>query len=206
MIKIRNISLNRISSIASIICLLDCIIIPIVMFTLSVFNIFNSKLAHLHEISDILALYIMTPICSLCILFNFIQLNNVLLLTWGIFSVILFVISHGHFNIGPKCNELLEKYHVFISILSIILLLSNNYTSQKMIKKRNLDHCCSIKRFGKNANNSSFTNHHSSEHACNEDHHDHHDHHNRTISASSNNGNKYYMNYDKNERELVSFL
>ncbi|ETW63179.1 hypothetical protein PFMC_01161 [Plasmodium falciparum CAMP/Malaysia] len=130
MIKIRNISLNRISSIASIICLLDC----------------------------------------------------------------------------PKCNELLEKYHVFISILSIILLLSNNYTSQKMIKKRNLDHCCSIKRFGKNANNSSFTNHHSSEHACNEDHHDHHDHHNRTISASSNNGNKYYMNYDKNERELVSFL
>ncbi|CRG93007.1 conserved Plasmodium protein, unknown function [Plasmodium gallinaceum] len=197
MIKITKLSLNRISSIASIICLIDCTLIPILMFTLSIFNIVDYEIVYFNHLSDILALFVMAPICSLCIIFNYYQLKNVLLLLWGVFGIILFTISHGHFSINEKINIFLQKFHIIISLFSILILLSNNYVSQKILKKNNLDNCCFTKNNEKNENGQKYAYHINVN--CSNLSSDYN-------KSSLNYENKNYKKFDKTENELVSFL
>lgn len=135
--------LNKISTALSILCVVDCTLIPLMLFLLSVFNIFDDKVDILHDVTEIISLYIMVPISSLCIIFNFYQLRNFFLLSWGILGVTLFTIAHGHYTcFGESINLVLHEFHIIISLFSIFLILSNNYVSQRLLKKRNLHYCC----------------------------------------------------------------
>ncbi|CRH00425.1 conserved Plasmodium protein, unknown function [Plasmodium relictum] len=197
MIKITKLSLNKVSSIASIICLIDCTLIPIMMFALSIFNVVDNEIVYFNHISDILALFVMTPICFLCILFNYYQLKNMFLLIWGIFGITLFIISHGHFSINEKINIFLQKFHIAISLISILILLSNNYVSQRILKKNNLDNCCFNRNKGKNENGQKYAYHINVN--CS--------HLSPNYKENSLNcENKNYKKYNKTENELVSFL
>lgn len=127
----------------SILCVIDCTVIPLLLVLLSVFNLFDDKLELLHNVSEIVALYIMVPISSLCVTINFYQLKNFFLLLWGIFGIILFTFTHGHFQcFGENINEVLKEFHLVLSLFSIFSILSNNFVSQKLLRKRNLHYCC----------------------------------------------------------------
>lgn len=135
--------LNKISTALSILCVVDCTLIPLMLFVLSVFNIFDDKLDILHDVTEIISLYIMVPISSLCIIVNFYQLRNFFLLVWGIFGIILFTIAHGHYTcFGETINLILHEFHIIVSLFSIFLILSNNFVSQRLLKKKNLHYCC----------------------------------------------------------------
>lgn len=221
-------NLNNVSMALSILCVIDCTLIPLLLVLLSVFNLLDDKLDFLHEVSEIIALYIMVPISSLCVTINFYQLKNFFLLLWGIFGIILFTFAHGHFQcFGENINEVLKEFHLVLSLFSIFSILSNNFVSQKLLRKRNLHYCCLDKHHRKSAddneetvlnnptdmlsstqnsmNSQTFTNYQTEmengNHCCR----DNHDQNNDTIQ-NPNIKDKNYKKLGKSETELVCFL
>ncbi|VWU52790.1 conserved membrane protein, unknown function [Hepatocystis sp. ex Piliocolobus tephrosceles] len=149
--------LNRISSIASILCLIDCILIPIITFILSFINILTSATdgynygghdSHHHQHHDSLwnkiinkiSLYLIMPLFSFTTIYNYILLKNIYLLLSGMLGIILFLLSHA--NINEKINE----YHLPMEILGFVFLLGTNYITRKLLKENNLDTCCEHKQ------------------------------------------------------------
>ncbi|SBS84279.1 conserved Plasmodium protein, unknown function [Plasmodium ovale curtisi] len=148
-------NLNKISSIASLICLIDCVLIPIITVVLSLINVVsNSQSDHghtsednhhpeWHEAVEKIALYLMTPIISLTTIYNFSQLRNIPLLLFALIGIALFVLSHAHIDFNSEnVNTFFKRYHIPIAIIGAICLVSTNYVAHEMLKAKNLDHCC----------------------------------------------------------------
>ncbi|GAB66828.1 hypothetical protein PCYB_101780, partial [Plasmodium cynomolgi strain B] len=218
-------NLNNISSIASIICLLDCILIPFITVVISLFNVVNSpENGHAevddhhhshhhgwHEIVEKVALYVMTPIISFTTIYNFVQLKNFPLLLITLVGITMFVLSHAHIEFSsPSVMNIYKKMHIPMAILAAIFLVSTNYAAHQLLKSKNLHRCCKHKKIPNELD----------EQSC-KDHRHHHQHHDLEMNEDNcdmhnntcNNGNvasleKYYnIGFQQhNDHELVRFL
>ncbi|KJP87501.1 hypothetical protein AK88_02805 [Plasmodium fragile] len=212
-------NLNNISSIASIICLIDCILIPLITVLISIYDVVigsqnghssggDDDHDHAHgweEIVERIALYVMTPIISITTIYNFIQLKNMYLLLTTLLGIALFVLSHAHINFGKEnVNKFIKSVHLPMAIFAAICLIGTNYVAHKLLKSKNLDSCCNHKKLKNHLTPQSSTTDHAL--AMNEDNNDMHNH-------ACNNGHvtnmeKYYhIGFQQNnEHELVRFL
>ncbi|ANQ08720.1 Uncharacterized protein PCOAH_00029220 [Plasmodium coatneyi] len=198
-------NLNNISNIASIICLLDCALIPVITVLISIFDVVKgSQDGHAnagdhdhghdhshdhgngwHEIVERVALYVMTPIISFTTIYNFVQLKNISLLLMTLVGITLFILSHAHIPVSnPNVMSFLKKVHMPMAILAAVILISTNYAAHKLLKAKNLDRCCKHKKIPNHCDEQSCKEHHSCQH------HHHHHHHQHDIEM---NGNNYDM-------------
>ncbi|EAA16618.1 hypothetical protein, partial [Plasmodium yoelii yoelii] len=228
-----NVDLNKISSIASLLCLIDCVLIPVLTILLSFFSLvkhyfFNSNSIstlntenaihgnvsidhHGHDSWHIfmekVALFFMMPIITLTTIINFYKLRNVPLLMSALTGMTLFIISHAHIEFSnDNINDIIETLHIPLALLGATFLLSTNYASHKLLKEKNLDHCCKYDHI-KNYHNNNH--HHHNHHHHNHHHHNHH-HHAANNNRSDLTGDKdEFDNFEKPSDEntdLLSYL
>ncbi|SCO67660.1 conserved Plasmodium protein, unknown function [Plasmodium vivax] len=224
-------NLNNISSIASIICLLDCVLIPFITVVISIFNVVNGSengeaqvedhhQSHhhgWHEIVEKIALYVMTPIISFTTIYNFVQLKNFPLLLTTLIGITMFVLSHAHIEFSsPSVANIFKKMHIPMAILAAIFLVSTNYAAHQLLKSRNMDRCCKHKKISHQLEEQSCEQHH---------HHPQHPHHHHHYDLEMNDdtygmhshphNNDNVVNLEKfynigfhqhNDHELVRFL
>ncbi|CAD2099188.1 conserved Plasmodium protein, unknown function [Plasmodium vinckei lentum] len=196
-----NVDFNKISSIASLLCLIDCVLIPVLTILLSLFSLIkhyfissnglnplnaegsvhgNAPIGHhdhdsWHIFMEKVALFFMMPIITITTVINFYKLRNVPLLMSALTGMTLFIISHAHIEFSnDSINDIIEVLHIPLALLGAAFLLSTNYASHKLLKEKNLDHCCKYDHI------KSYENSH---HHCH--HHHHHHHHHATNSNRS---------------------
>ncbi|VWU52627.1 MerC domain-containing protein, putative [Hepatocystis sp. ex Piliocolobus tephrosceles] len=207
--------LNGISSIASILCLIDCILIPVITVVLSFINVLSGAADsyyysghdnnHHHHHQDSLwnkilnkiSLFLILPLFTFTTVYNYVSLKNIYLLLSGMLGIILFLLSHA--NINEKINE----YHLPIEILGFSLLLGTNYFTRKLLKENNLDTCCERKQLMQKTKHDMHTDINTIQ--TNEQNSDTSAHEN---CYHKKNKNKNYKNAHKvkNENELLTFL
>ncbi|SCN62420.1 conserved Plasmodium protein, unknown function [Plasmodium chabaudi adami] len=198
-----NVDFNKISSIASLLCLIDCVLIPVLTILLSLFSLVKEYLinsndlntlntesgahghAHIghhshdswHIFMEKIALFFMIPIITLTTVINFYKLRNIPLLMSALTGMTLFIISHAHIEFSnDNINDILEILHIPLALLGAAFLLSTNYASHKLLKEKNLDHCCKYDHIKSYQNNHPHCHHH-----CH-----HHRHHHATNNNRSN--------------------
>ncbi|CXI82532.1 conserved Plasmodium protein, unknown function [Plasmodium berghei] len=184
-----NVDFNKISSIASLLCLIDCVFIPVLTILLSLFSLIKHYFFNINSISTLntendihgngsrdhhghdswhifmekVALFFMMPIITLTTIINFYKLRNVPLLMSALTGMTLFIISHAHIEFSnDNINDIIEILHIPLALLGAAFLLSANYASHKLLKEKNLDHCCKYDHI-KNYHH----NHHHQQHADN---------------------------------------
>ncbi|EUD68362.1 hypothetical protein C922_01382 [Plasmodium inui San Antonio 1] len=218
-------NLNKLSSIASIICLIDCTLIPLITVLISIFSVVHDSEngeaeagthnhSHHHGWQETVALYLMTPIISFTTIYNFIQLKNFSLFIFTLVGITMFVLSHAHIEFRDQnITNRLKQAHIPMSILAAIILISTNYIAHQLLKSKNLDPCCTHKKITNHLDDQSWKQHHPH-------HHDHHrdlemneDNYNMHNHTSNNdnvaNHEKYYnirFQQHNNDHELVRFL
>ncbi|KAF8820968.1 hypothetical protein IE077_002610, partial [Cardiosporidium cionae] len=132
--------INEWSSFASILCAIDCTVLPLFMGVISFMGFANPvTFATMHSISCWAALYIMLPLGSLASFANFLQHRNKLLLCWGVFGLFCIFLAHSHLSAMPdNVSHWLHQYHGWISLTGVANLLASNYLSHKKIHAKGL--------------------------------------------------------------------
>ncbi|KEG03701.1 conserved Plasmodium protein, unknown function [Plasmodium vinckei vinckei] len=220
-----NVDFNKISSIASLLCLIDCVLIPVLTILLSLFSLIkhyfissnglnalnfegsvhgNAPIDHhghdsWHIFMEKIALFFMMPIITITTVVNFYKLRNVPLLMSALTGMTLFIISHAHIEFSnDSINDIIEVLHIPLALLGAAFLLSTNYASHKLLKEKNLDHCCKYDHIKCYQNTHHHCNHHHNHHHGTDNNHSH-------LTVNKNILNNFEKPLDDNT-DLLSYL
>ena len=135
--------LQKISNFASILCVLDCTILPIVTVffpLLGIVNIGAERLELLHELGHSIAMFFVLPVGGLTSILNYISHKRKWITSLGAIGLTMIALANSHFfSHLPVVGELeiihqIHHNHVlhrFVNILGCAFLLGSNYLSQK---------------------------------------------------------------------------
>jgi hypothetical protein len=134
-------NLRRLSDFASILCVIDCTVLPIVTVILPLLGILNleaAQLEFLHQVGHKIALFFVLPVGSLTSVLNYVSHKKVWITFLGGLGLTMVGVANSHFHGLPFLGEaeLLHKIqhgslHRIINLLGCSFLLGSNYLSQK---------------------------------------------------------------------------
>jgi MerC mercury resistance protein len=117
------------SNLATLICILDCTLLPMAMILLPVLNL-GIQLETIHRLGHIIAVFLVIPIGALTTILNFVSHRRLPLLSISFIGLTLIWSCNSHavplefFHHGI--------WHRILNILGCIALLSSNYFSHRL--------------------------------------------------------------------------
>ena len=138
--------LNKISTLASILCAIDCTVFPILLAVLPLINVAGPSAAWLHEVAHAVALYFVGPIGGAAVASNALQHRNPFVLGWGLSGVSLVFLANIHLPhaiehlIPHAVEDFLHMQHSLINVMGCALLLSSQRYSHRPLER--MGKCC----------------------------------------------------------------
>lgn len=133
--------LRQVSNFASILCVIDCTVLPIVTIILPLLGIMNlapAQLEFLHELGHGIALFFVLPVGSLTSALNYMSHKKSWITSLGVLGLTLIALANSHLHALPFVGdfELLHSIqhgalHRVVNLLGCSFLLGSNYLSQK---------------------------------------------------------------------------
>lgn len=133
--------LRQVSNFASILCVLDCTLLPIITVALPLLGVINldeTQMEFLHHLGHQLALYFVLPVGGLTTLVNFVSYKRVWIGTMATLGLSMIGFANAHIDHLPILGhvELLHTIqhgpsHRLVNIVGCALLSGSNYLSQQ---------------------------------------------------------------------------
>eukprot|EP00980_Cylindrotheca_fusiformis_P008149 scaffold1727_cov133-Cylindrotheca_fusiformis.AAC.52 len=135
--------LRQVSNVASILCVLDCTILPIVTVVLPLLGILDlgaDKLAFLHQLGHSIALFFVMPVGSLTSILNYLSHKKTWITALAVLGLTMIGLANSHIHHLPAFLSFGEAIlhniqhgmlHRVVNILGCSFLLGSNYLSQK---------------------------------------------------------------------------
>lgn len=137
-------TLLKISDIASLLCVLDCTVLPLVTVLLPLLGMGGSpeRIQWLHEFGHQVAMWFVLPVGAFATTMNYSGHRRVSLAAPAIFGLVLIYTANGHLDFLP--HDVLHQFHEgaahrIVNLLGCALLLVSNQFSKK---KGCLDNNC----------------------------------------------------------------
>lgn len=146
-ISIKKWKLSFWTSFFSVLCAIDCVVLPALITGVSIFGLAAPQSFYtLHQFSRWAALYIMLPLGTFTVVSNFCAHQLIWLLGTGLTGLLLVLVTHiGDCNryeehhhhklenasIYEIVTFIMNKYHSVLSIAGSCLVLLSNYLSHK---------------------------------------------------------------------------
>ncbi|CEM32767.1 unnamed protein product [Vitrella brassicaformis CCMP3155] len=150
--KKRRWGLSEFATLASILCALDCTVLPAFMATVPILGLASpDKFAALHALSHKLALYVMVPIGAMAVGSNYAQHKRFPLALWGVLGVAAIFAAHvdvASVLVGVPASIALwiHSKHQLISVFGAANLIASNYYSHQLTHDHDEHgHCCDHK-------------------------------------------------------------
>ena len=124
--------INKVSTFASILCAIDCTVLPILLLLLPV----AGSSAMLHKIAHAMSLYFVLPVGGAAVTANLAQHRKPLLGLWGASGLLLIALANVHLPhgiISHSMEEMLHSSHELINVGGCGLLLSSQWVSHKVL-------------------------------------------------------------------------
>lgn len=129
-------SLSRVADVATIICIIDCTVFPLLLMILSVLDIANlHSLEFVHGWSHWITMFIVLPIGTIAVVANYLRLRVGKLLLWGAFGLTLIFVSHHNESKHSWMNAL-------VSLFGGINLIASNVVSRRKLACQCPQKCC----------------------------------------------------------------
>eukprot|EP00747_Dinoflagellata_sp_TGD_P169082 gnl/TRDRNA2_/TRDRNA2_197067_c0_seq1.p1 gnl/TRDRNA2_/TRDRNA2_197067_c0~~gnl/TRDRNA2_/TRDRNA2_197067_c0_seq1.p1 ORF type:complete len:252 (-),score=19.57 gnl/TRDRNA2_/TRDRNA2_197067_c0_seq1:129-830(-) len=129
---------SDLASIGSILCAINCTILPLVIAILPLIG--NLPMGWVHKVSRICALGVVGPISSLAVVFNCSQHKNALVGIWGFCGIILILCANITF---PRAfGRFVSAHHSLMSFSGCLLLISSQLYARRLIRMLACSHCC----------------------------------------------------------------
>uniref|UniRef100_A0A7R9WSU2 MerC domain-containing protein n=1 Tax=Craspedostauros australis TaxID=1486917 RepID=A0A7R9WSU2_9STRA len=134
--------LRKLSNVASILCVLDCTILPIITVVLPLLGFLQlspARLDSIHHLGHQLALYFVLPVGSLTSTVNYISHGKKWILSLGIVGLCVVGLANSHIHALPIVGHVRWLHaiqcggwmHRLVNISGCAMLLSSNYMSQR---------------------------------------------------------------------------
>jgi hypothetical protein len=141
--------LRQISNVASILCVIDCTVLPIVTIVFPLLGIFDlgpEKLAFLHQLGHSIAIFFVLPVGSLTSVLNFMSHKKTWITSLAVVGLTMIGLANSHIQHLPLPGFLLfggttveailhtiqhGALHGTVNIMGCSLLLGSNYLSQQ---------------------------------------------------------------------------
>jgi hypothetical protein len=133
--------LRQVSNFASVLCVLDCTLLPIVTVALPLFSFLNlgaAQLEFMHQLGHGIALLFVLPVGSLTGIVNYMSHKNGLIASLSVVGLMLVGVANYHSHSLPLLGHvhwlhLIQHglYHRVANTAGCALLLGSNYLSQK---------------------------------------------------------------------------
>jgi len=129
--------ISKVANFASILCAIDCTVLPLVTVTLSLLGIAASpsQLKWLHELGHSVALFFVLPVGGLATTMNFIAHRHILPSSFAFLGLFLIYLTNGHGGpilskiphglIHPLHHNML--IHRVVNLTGVACLLGSNY-------------------------------------------------------------------------------
>ena len=135
-------NLRRISNMASILCILDCTLLPIITVALSLAGFANAEISsELESISHSVALYFVLPVGGSTAVFNFLSHRQKWILSLAMLGLIVIALANLPDSFMSADNNLLQTIvhqhpspahlHRMTNTFGCVCLLASNYFSQQ---------------------------------------------------------------------------
>mmetsp|Transcript_8708 Transcript_8708/g.10985 ORF Transcript_8708/g.10985 Transcript_8708/m.10985 type:complete len:244 (-) Transcript_8708:485-1216(-) len=144
--------LSRISNVASMLCVIDCTVLPVVTILLPLIGLGASsdQTKLLHELGHSVALFFVLPVGGLAATMNYLSSKNVFLASLATLGLTLIYAANGHggpiLSLLPHelacalhCGTILHKS---VNIVGCALLLSSNYFGHRLSCNHDRGGCC----------------------------------------------------------------
>ena len=135
--------IGKASTIASVLCAIDCTVLPILIAALPLASLGGSAAASawLHKASHAAAIWFVAPVGGAALLANLLQHRKVLVGLWGLSGLSLVLFANLHLHFLPHVIEaLVHSYHSLINVAGCALLLSSQWYSHKLLHR--MGKCC----------------------------------------------------------------
>jgi hypothetical protein len=135
--------LRQISNVASILCVIDCTVLPIVTIVFPLLGIFDlgpEKLAFLHQLGHSIAIFFVLPVGSLTSVLNFMSHKKTWITSLAVVGLTMIGLANSHIQHLPLFGGTVEAIlhtiqhgalHGTVNIMGCCLLLGSNYLSQQ---------------------------------------------------------------------------
>jgi hypothetical protein len=140
--------LRQISNVASILCVIDCTVLPIVTIVFPLLGIFDlgpEKLAFLHQLGHSIALFFVLPVGSLTSILNFMSHKKARITSLAVVGLTMIGLANSHIHhlhlpgfllFGGTVEAILHTIqhgalHGTVNIMGCSLLLGSNYLSKQ---------------------------------------------------------------------------
>eukprot|EP00922_Rhytidocystis_sp_ex-Travisia-forbesii_P027318 GHVS01040039.1.p1 GENE.GHVS01040039.1~~GHVS01040039.1.p1 ORF type:complete len:261 (+),score=31.69 GHVS01040039.1:131-913(+) len=148
LIAIKSWGLSEWSTLASVLCAIDCTVLPALMTVVPLLGWASPHSMHsLHHFSHWAAIYVMVPLALLAIISNFLRLRSVVLSLWGLFGAALVFVAHQHdilLLLPPQHHSFAsfaQSWHTAISLFGAANIILSNYISHQRLHQSHS--CCS---------------------------------------------------------------
>jgi hypothetical protein len=138
--------LGRVSAVASILCAVDCTVLPALLVIVPALNIAGASSAGLHEISHLVAVWFVAPVGGAALTANWFQHRRNWVGVWGLSGLLLVLFANLHLPHGflpSPMYRMVHGFHSLISLAGCALLLSSQWYSTRLLQ--NAGRCCDHK-------------------------------------------------------------
>jgi len=135
--------LSRVSTVASILCAIDCTVLPAMLVLLPALNVGGVNSALLHKVSHLAAVWFVAPVGGAALAANFLQHRRLLVGACGACGLVLVLLANVHLPHGllpHGAEHALHAYHTLISLTGCALLLTSQWYSARLL--RQAGKCC----------------------------------------------------------------
>lgn len=124
--------LRTISNVASLLCVIDCTLLPIVTILFPLLNM-ALPLESLHHFGHAMAMFFVLPVGTLTTAFNFSSHRRIQLLTMSIMGLIMIGLANSH---AVPFHWIHHGWgHRIINVAGCTALLTSNYRSHQLVHK-----------------------------------------------------------------------
>ena len=129
-------AVQSISNFASLLCVLDCTLLPIITLLFPLLNM-AIPLESLHQLGHSIAIYFVLPVGALTAFLNFGSHRRVRLASFSVLGLILIAVANSH---AIPVHWLHHGWgHKLTNVVGCVTLLTSNYMSRQLVGHKNCD-------------------------------------------------------------------
>jgi hypothetical protein len=135
--------LGRVSVVASVLCAIDCTVLPALLVLVPALNIAGVSSAGLHKITHLAAVWFVAPVGGAALTANWIAHRRNWVGAWGLSGLFLVLMANLHLPHGllpHAVDHFVHTFHTLISLAGCALLLSSQWYSSRL--HREAGKCC----------------------------------------------------------------
>lgn len=128
--------LGRVSVVASILCVIDCTVLPALLLIVPALNIAGVSYAGLHKISHLTAVCFVAPVGGAALTANWFQHRRNWVGAWGLSGLLLVLVANLHLPhrlLPSLVYRVVHTFHSLVSLTGCALLLSSQLYSTRLL-------------------------------------------------------------------------